>query len=61
MSGWIEIVDQNFNTEEFDAYCRTLQWTALFAYSSSSMARGPQHTHPRYEQLPPVEKWPWER
>jgi hypothetical protein len=28
MSDWIEIVDRHFTPEEFDAYCRTLQWTA---------------------------------
>jgi hypothetical protein len=28
MSRWVEIVNQNFTPEEFDAYCRTLQWTA---------------------------------
>jgi hypothetical protein len=28
MSGWIEIVDQNFTPEEFDAYCQTLRWTS---------------------------------
>jgi hypothetical protein len=28
MSEWVEIVDQNFTPDEFDAYCRTLQWTA---------------------------------
>ena len=28
MSGWVQIVNRHFTPEEFDAYCKTLQWTS---------------------------------